>query len=86
MRGKSCIKVKALCLGRGESYRPREGYELHPSVYQDYYQSGWFVIVPVRGICANHRFQAVGNYNNGSALNKTADRLLDLGLIFGIKG
>ena len=38
------------------------------------------------GICANHRFQAVGNYNNGSALNKTADRLLDLGLIFGIKG
>ena len=38
------------------------------------------------GICANHRFQAVGNYNNGSALNKTADRLLDFRLIFGIKG
>ena len=38
------------------------------------------------GICANHRFQAVGNHNNGTALNKTADRLLDFRLIFGIKG
>lgn len=37
-------------------------------------------------ICANHRFQAVGNYNNGSALNKATDRLLNLCFIFGIKG
>jgi len=38
------------------------------------------------GVCVNHRFQAVSNHNNGTPPNKTADRLLDLGLIFGIKG